>query len=116
MEPSNQKLKVWQKHPLLTVLGALVINICIYFPCSYAVSRIVDYSELVAHLFTCGTLALVFSVFLSAVFFTGWCAESTFERVCVMIGTSLILMVLWVIGVFISIVLGVRISSLLYSS
>ena len=115
MEPTDQKMRIWRKHPLLTVLGALVINLCIYFPCSYAVWRIMDYSELVAHLFTCGSIALVFSLFLSAVYLTGWGADSTFERICVIIGTSLILMIVWFIGVLILIVLGVRISSILNS-
>jgi hypothetical protein len=125
METSQRKVKIWEKHPVLTLLGALVANLCVVFPWGYVAGRIEDHiasdpkfsdpSESSMHLLGYGLFAFVFLVFMVAVYLTRWCVDSHFVRLCVMVGTSLALMVAWFICVLIMVFIGMGFLARLYS-
>jgi hypothetical protein len=120
METSEQKMKVWQRHPSLTILGALIVNLCIVIPCGYIGCLIEDHnvsdpSESSAHIFGLMFFAFVFSIFMVAVYLTGWGVDSRFMRVCVIIGTSLALMAAWFICLLILVFIGIGFLARLYS-
>jgi hypothetical protein len=116
METREKKETIWQKHPMLTVLGAMVANLCLIFSC-------ICVGELVERRFPSVSpmddaayvgYALAFVVFLVALYLTGWCAETRLMRIIFVLSASTLLMIFWFIILLIIGLIGMGLMARLY--
>jgi biotin transporter BioY len=83
MEASEQKMKVWQRHPWLTLIGSCLINLLIVF-----LFACIDFQGWKDDFFNSNFGAclyfleflLVYSFFAFSLYLTGWCSDSCRKR------------------------------------
>jgi hypothetical protein len=116
METSEQKETIWQKHPVLTVLGAMVANLCLIFLCvcvgELVERRFPSVSSMDGVAYVC--YALAFGVFSFALYLTGWCAETRLMRIIFVLSASILLMIFWFIILLIIGLIGAGLMARLY--
>ena len=106
---------MWQRHPLRTVFGALVANLFMaplfgYFGILIEDCAVSNPAASLSHLADLASYGITYLVFAIAVYLTGWGADSRLQRLCVVIVTSVGLMVAWFICIFVIYTICVRIS------